>query len=76
MWSQVMCHFVKECKFLFFFFSSLMCSTLFHYTLYKFSSDTSFVVLLQFLLLQFGFFLSHPFRTVCSYPKLCCHTLE
>ena len=47
-----MCHFVKECKFLiFFFFSCLMCPYLFRYIsfqvivmiVFKFSSDIRFV---------------------------------
>ena len=74
MWSQVMCHFVKECKFLFFSFSCLMCPNLFHYI--SFQVILVLLSLLRVLLLLFRFFLGHPFRTACSYPKFRCHTLK
>ena len=45
MWSQAMCHFVKECKFFFLLMSNVSHPVL----LYKLSSDTSFVVPVAFI---------------------------
>ena len=72
MWSQVICHFAKECKFFF-----LLVSNVSHpVSLYKFSSDISFVVPVAILAASVWIFLGCPFHTACSYPKFCCYTLK
>ena len=76
MWSQVMCHFVKECKFLFF---SLMSNVSHPVSLYAISlSDISFVVPVAFLAASVWIF-SRSSLSYCmqlsqislSYSKIC-----
>ena len=61
---------VKLCAILYegkiFFFSCLMCPTLFRF-------DTSFVVPVTILAASVWIFLGHPFHTACIYPKFLCH---
>ena len=74
MWSQVMCHFVKEYMFLGF---CLLTSNESHpISLYKISTDTRFVVSVAILAASVWIFPGRPFHTACRYPKFRYHTLR
>ena len=74
MWSQVMCHFKKKYMFLFFYLLTSNVSN--PISLYKISSDTSFVVSVAILAASVWIFPGRPFHTACRYPEFCYHTLK